>query len=117
MGFDPAILDDTPFPDFLLPGVILFTVGLGAVASAVALGIVRRSGRALGRRVAWVILLVALGINAWIIGEIAFLWSTVRELPDADRRFFYAFWGVYLPLSLLIGALAVRVTKDRLAQG
>lgn len=115
MGFDPAILDGTPFPDFLLPGLILFTVGLGAVASAVVLGIVLRSQRALDRRVAWVILLVALGITAWILGEIVFLWGTVQDLPAGDRRFFYGFWVVYVPLSLAITALAVRVTRSHLA--
>lgn len=116
IGFDLSLLAGTPFADFLLPGLILFTVGLGAVTSAVILAHAQRRRRALDPRIAWTILVVALGVNAWIIGEIAFLWGAVRDLPEADRRFFAAFWGVYLPLSLVIGVLAARVTRPHLTK-
>ena len=55
----------------------------------------------------------AVGINAWILGEIAFLWSTVAAMPEADRNFFYVFWAVYVALSVLIGVLTWRVTRQR----
>ena len=32
-------------------------------------------------------------------------------MPQSDRTFFYAFWAVYLPLSLAIAALAWRATR------
>lgn len=113
IGLDPAILDGTPFPDFLVPGLILFVLGLAAMTAAVGLSrAIRR--RELTRLLAWLVLLVALGITAWILGEIAFLWGTVQGLPAADQRFFFGFWIVYVPLSLAITALAVRVTRGRL---
>jgi hypothetical protein len=115
MGFDPALLDGTPFPDFLVPGLILFGLGVAAVLTAVVLvPAIRRQH--LSKGVAWWVLLVALGINAWIFGEILFLWTAVQELPALDQRFFYTFWAVYVPLSLAIAAFAVRVTRDRLGR-
>lgn len=113
LGMGTANLEGTPFPDYLLPGLILVGLGLAAVVAAVGLarGIRRR---AMSSRLAWWILLVALGINAWIFGEILFLWSTVQDLPAADQRFFYGFWAVYVPLSLAIAALALRVTRGTL---
>ena len=58
-----------------------------------------------------VLVLTAVGINAWILGEIAFLWSTVAAMPEADQRFFFVFWAVYVALSVLIGLLTWRVTR------
>ena len=110
IGFELDLLERTPFPDFLLPGLILLALGLAAVALAVVLG------RAVHHRrmPAWLpplLLLTGLGILAWIVGEIAFLWGTVAAMPESDRTFFYAFWAVYLPLSLAIAFLAWRVTR------
>lgn len=113
LGMGTANLEGTPFPDYLIPGLILFGLGLAAVVAAVALARGLRR-RAMSSRLAWWILLVALGINAWIFGEILFLWTTVRDLPAADQRFFYVFWAIYVPLSLAIAALAVRVTRASL---
>ena len=112
IGFELDLLEGTPFPDFLIPGLILFSLGVAAVALAVVLG------RAVHRQAAprWmrtVLILTAVGINAWILGEIAFLWSTVAAMPEADRSFFYVFWAVYVVLSVLIGLLTWRVTRQR----
>lgn len=110
IGFELDLLQATPFTDFLLPGLILFALGLAAVALAVVLGRAVRRGQA----PSWMrplLLLTGFGILAWIVGEIALLWSTVAAMPQSDRTFFYAFWAVYLPLSLAIAALAWRVTR------
>ena len=110
IGFELDLLEGTPFPDFLLPGLILLSLGVAAVALAVVVGM------AVHRQAAppWmrpVLMLTAVGINAWILGEIAFLWSTVAAMPQADRAFFYVFWVVYAALSVLIGVLTWRVTR------
>lgn len=112
IGFELDLLEGTPFPDFLIPGLILLFLGVAALGLAVVLG------RAVHRGTApsWmrpVLILTALGINAWILGEIAFLWSTVTAMPEADRNFFYVFWAVYVALSVLIGVLTWRVTRQR----
>lgn len=112
IGFELELLEGTPFPDFLVPGLILLTLGVAAVLLAVVLGrAVHRQD--LPARLEPVLLLTALGINVWILGEIAFLWSTVAAMPEADRAFFYWFWVVYVVLSLAIGVLAWRVTRHR----
>lgn len=110
IGFELDLLEGTPFPDFLLPGLILLGLGLAAVALAVVLARVVRQRR----MPAWLsplLLLTGLGILAWIVGEIAFLWGTVAAMPQSDRSFFSAFWAVYLPLSLAIAVLAWRVSR------
>ena len=113
LGMDPALLEGTPFPDYRLPGLILIGLGLAAVVAAAGLARGMRR-QELSSRLAWLILLVALGINAWIFGEIAFLWTAVQDLPAADQRVFYGFWAVYVPWSLAIGALAAHVTRGAL---
>jgi hypothetical protein len=112
IGFELDLLDGTPFPDFLLPGIILAGLGVAAVVLAGVLG------RAIRRQLMepwlqWLLRLTALGIVCWIVGEIAFLWSTVAAMPQADRDFFYVFWIAYLPLSLAIAALTAWVTRSR----
>ena len=112
IGFELDLLAGTPFPDFRIPGLILLTVGVAAVVLAVALG------RAVHHRTMadWMrpaLVLTAVGVNAWILGEVAFLWATVAAMADADRDFFYAFWVAYVPLSLLIGLLTWRVVRVR----
>lgn len=112
IGFELDLLEGTPFPDFRLPGLLLMGLGLGAVAAAVVLGrAVHRQAMPTG--VERLLVLTALGINAWILGEIAFLWSTVAAMPEADRNFFSVFWVVYVALSLAIGALTWWVTRRR----
>lgn len=113
IGFDPAMLDGTPFGDFLLPGLLLLALGL---ASLVAAGVLVRTRRRRApardtRWIAWGLVLLAVGINAWIVGEIAFLWGAVADMPSGEQRFYYAFWAVYVPFSLLIAALVARVVR------
>ncbi|MGA8046738.1 MAG: hypothetical protein WCA30_10800 [Dermatophilaceae bacterium] len=112
IGFELDLLEGTPFPDFLIPGIILLSLGVAAVALAAVLGLAvhRRSAPSWMRTV---LILTALGINAWIFGEMAFLWSTVAAMPEADRDFFYVFWAVYVALSLAIGTLTWWVTRRR----
>lgn len=110
IGFELDLLEGTPFPDFLLPGLILFGLGLAAVALAVVLARAVRHRR-LPTWLSPLLLLTGLGILAWIVGEMAFLWGTVAAMPESDRAFFYAFWAVYLPLSLAIAVLAWRVAR------
>jgi hypothetical protein len=112
IGFELDLLDGTPFPDFLLPGIILTALGLAAVGLAGVLGRAIRRQR-MEPWLRWLLLLTAVGIVCWIVGEIAFLWSTVAAMPQADRDFFYAFWIAYLPLSLAIAALTAWVTRSR----
>ena len=112
IGFELELLEGTPFPDFLLPGLILLSLGVAAVGLAVALGrAVRR--QAMSTWVERLLVLTAVGITAWILGEIAFLWSTVAAMPEGDRNFFYVFWVVYVVLSLAIGALTWWVIHRR----
>lgn len=110
IGFDTAMLDGTPFGDFLLPGLLLLALGVGSLVAAGVLGWLVRRGR--GPLPGWVcggLVLLAVGINAWIFGEIAFLWDAVAEMPADEQRFYYVFWVVYAPVSLLIAALTARV--------
>ena len=115
IGFELDLLEGTPFSDFLVPGLILFTLGAAAVASALVLVRALRRREALSPAAARIVLVVGLGILAWIVGEMAFLWATVAAMPESDRSFFYAFWAVYLPLSLAIALLAWRVTRPHRA--
>ncbi|MCA1783646.1 MAG: hypothetical protein ABR500_12215 [Dermatophilaceae bacterium] len=116
LGIDPDVLEGTAFPDFRIPGLLLLALGVAALAAAA--GVARATRRhLLTRPLAWFVLLVAVGINAWIFGEMAVLWGAVAELPAEDQRFYYGFWVTYGLFSLVIGALAVRVTRTRLAKG
>ena len=114
IGFELDLLEGTPFSDFLVPGLILFTLGLTAVALAVVLARAVRHRR-LPTWLSPLLLLTGLGILAWIVGEMTFLWTAVAAMPESDRAFFYAFWAVYLPLSLAIALLAWRVTRPHRA--
>lgn len=120
LGFDPAILQHTPFADFLLPGVILALLG---VAGAALTALLVRGVRARGRRVsghgspsAWqwyFALIVTLSQLVWMVGEIALLWSPVAGLPAEQKAFFYGFWWAFGLLSAanLLLALAPSVRR------
>ena len=84
IGFELDLLEGTPFPDFLLPGLVLLALGLAAVALAVVLG------RAVHHRrmPAWLpplLLLTGLGILAWIVGEIALALSTTTTSATSSK--------------------------------
>ena len=119
LGFDPAILQNTPFADFLLPGVILALLGVGGAALTVLL--IRgmrargRRGRGHGSPSPWqwyFALIVTLSQLVWMAGEIALLWSPVAGLPADQRTFYYGFWSAFGSLSvvnlLLASAPSVR---------
>jgi hypothetical protein len=67
MGFDPAILAGSPFPDFLLPGLILGGLfGIGSLVTAVA-GL---------RRVRWApfaAFAIGAGQMIWIVVQLAII--------------------------------------------
>ncbi|PAY22830.1 hypothetical protein CEY15_12115 [Dietzia natronolimnaea] len=102
MGFDTAWLRNTPFSDYVLPGVILGLLGVGG---AILTGLLVRALRARGRRGApsawqwYFAVVVALGHLGWIAGEIVLMWSPVVALPAEQKAFFYGFWWVFGLLS------------------
>ena len=106
IGFDTAWLQDTPFSDYFLPGVILGLLGAGGAALT---GLLVRGLRAPGRRgrrrgapPAWqwfFALIVVLGHFGWIAGEVVLMWTVVSTLPSDRRTFFYGFWWVFGVLS------------------
>ncbi|GAA1053642.1 hypothetical protein GCM10009570_22310 [Dietzia natronolimnaea] len=102
MNFDTAWLRNTPFSDYVLPGVILGLLGVGG---AVVTGLLVRGLRASGRRGApsnwqwYFAVIVALGHFGWIAGEIVLMWSPVTALPPNQKAFFDGFWWVFGLLS------------------
>lgn len=121
MGFDTAWLQDTPFSDYLLPGVILGLLGVGGAA---ATGLLVRGLRAPGRRgrrrgapSAWqwyFALIVVLGQFGWIAGEVVLMWTVVSTLPPDQRTFFYGFWWVFGVLSTANLLLALAPSTRRI---
>ena len=108
MGFDTAWLRNTPFENYLLPGVVLGTLGVGGAAlTALLIRAVRAHGRR-GAPSSWqwyFALIVALGHFGWIAGEIALMWDPVAGLPSHQKSFFYGFWwsfGVLSTANLLL---------------
>lgn len=102
MGFDTAWLQDTPFSDYFLPGVILGLLGVGGAAATTMLirGLrVRRRAAAPSRWQWYFALVVALGQFGWIAGEIILMWAAATALPSDQRTFFYGFWWVFGLLS------------------
>lgn len=103
LGFDPAILRNTPFADFLLPGLILAL--LGAVGAALTALLVR-GVRARGRRESpspwqwYFALVVTLGHLVWIAGEVALLWTPVAGLPGDQRVLVRGLWWGFGLLSV-----------------
>ncbi|MGF0227222.1 hypothetical protein ACQR3Q_15810 [Dietzia natronolimnaea] len=102
MNFDTAWLQNTPFSDYVLPGVILGLLGAGG---AIVTALLVRGLRAQSRRGApsswqwYFAMVVALGHLGWIVGEIVLMWSPVTVLPAEQKAFFYGFWWVFGLLS------------------
>lgn len=106
VGFDTAWLQDTPFGDYFLPGVILGLLGVGGAGlTALLVRGLRAPSRRARRRggpssLQWYYaLVVALGQFGWIAGEIVLMWAVVSTLPPDQKTFFYGFWWVFGLLS------------------
>ena len=120
MNFDTAWLRNTPFSDYVLPGVILGLLGVGG---AIATGLLVRSLRASGRRGApsswqwYFAVILALGHFGWIAGEIVLMWSPVAALPPDQKAFFYGFWWVFGLLSTANLLLVLSPSARRVLRG
>ena len=118
MSWDTDWLRNTPFSDWLVPGLLLAGVGLVSAAAGALLvrDLVRRTSAA------WhgpAVLAVAVVHVLWIAGEVGFLWGPVSGTDATTRQFFHVFWAVYVPWALLDLALATHLQRGsgRLASG
>ena len=119
MGFDTAWLKNTPFSDYLLPGVILGLLGVcGAVLTALLVRGLRTSSRRRRRRggpSSWqwyFAVAVTLAQLGWMVGEIALMWTPVAALSSEQKTFFYGFWWVFGLLSVAnLGLVFARPTR------
>lgn len=101
MGWDPSLLGDAPFSDFLWPGLIL-GFGLGVTALVLAYGVIRRPRwrtlsvleRATGQHWAWV---GSVGLGAGLMS-----WIVVQMLLIEFRSFLQ-------PLMFTVGTAIVAV--------
>ncbi len=68
IGLPAAWLESSPFPDYLIPGIILFTI-LGIYPLMIAFGLIRDSKKALiGSRLLGYAMLIWIGVEIMIIG-------------------------------------------------
>ncbi len=68
IGLPSSWLENSPFPDYFIPGIILFTV-LGIYPLIVAFGLIRDSKKALiASRLLGYALLIWIAVEIWIIG-------------------------------------------------
>ncbi|MDX1639742.1 MAG: hypothetical protein R3281_17410 [Balneolaceae bacterium] len=88
----PAMLEGTPFPDFLIPGIILFTI-LGFFPLAVAVGLWKKW------KWSWFgALLVSVALIIWIEVEIIL----VGYQPDPPLQLIYGLVGLLLLILVLL---------------
>jgi len=101
IGLPISWLDDTPFSDYLVPGLILLSV-LGVFPVVVAWGLWQE------RRWAWYgSLLVGAGLVIWILVEVLL----IGYQPDPPLQAIYGLLGV-----LILGLTAARSVRARLTR-